>query len=79
MHTFRTVVFSLLILLLLIVGYSYLSGNAWARFPRAEGPAVVGTSGSVETARARGAEVGYGWMPRVTVRVPWALVVVRNT
>ena len=58
MHTLRTVVFSLLVLVLLVIGYSYLSGNAWVRYPRAEGPAPIGTSGSIETARERGAEMG---------------------
>src|SRR6185436_12027519 len=58
MHTLRTVVFSLLVLVLLVIGYSYLSGNAWVRYPRAEGPAAIGTSGSIETARERGAEMG---------------------
>ena len=57
MHPFRAVVLSLLIALVALVGYSYLSGNAWTRFPRIDRDAV-GTSGSVDTARARGAEVG---------------------
>src|SRR4249919_3398842 len=58
MHTLRTVVLSLLVLVLVVMGYSYLSGNAWVRYPRAEAPAPIGTSGSIETARERGAEMG---------------------
>ena len=60
MHTFRAVVLSLLVVLIAFVAFSYLSGAAWSRFPRAIAPAAVGTSGAinVETARERGAEVG---------------------
>jgi hyperosmotically inducible periplasmic protein len=60
MHTFRAVVLSLLIVLIAFVAFSYLSGSAWSRFPRAPQPSAVGTSGAtdVQTARERGAEVG---------------------
>jgi len=56
----RTVVLSLLIVLVGFVAFSYLSGSAWSRFPRAPQPSAVGTSGAIaaETARERGAEVG---------------------
>jgi hyperosmotically inducible protein len=58
MHALRTVVLSLLIVLVAFVALSYLSGNAWMRFPRVETPAAVGTAGSIETARERGAKAG---------------------
>jgi osmotically-inducible protein OsmY len=60
MHTLRVIVLSLLVVLIGVVAYSYLSGTAWSRVPRLDRPATVGTSGtaSVETARERGAEVG---------------------
>ena len=58
MHALRTVVLSLLLVLIAFVAFSYLSGNAWTRFPRVTTPAAVGTAGSVEAARERGAEVG---------------------
>jgi BON domain len=60
MHTFRAVVLSLLIVLIALVAFSYLSGSTWSRFPRATHPAAVGTSGAidVDAARERGAEVG---------------------
>jgi osmotically-inducible protein OsmY len=59
MHTFRAVVLSLLVVLIGFVAFSYLSGSAYSRFPRAPRSAV-GTSGAidVETARERGAEDG---------------------
>jgi hyperosmotically inducible protein len=55
MHALRTVVLSLLVVLVAFVAYSYLSGNG---FRRVESPAAVGTGGSVGTARERGAEIG---------------------
>ena len=58
MHALRTVVLSLLLIFVAFVAFSYLSGNAWTRYPRLETPAAIGTAGSVETARERGAEVG---------------------
>lgn len=58
MQTLRFILLSLLIVVVVVVGYSYLSGNGRLRFPSAAQPAAVGTSGSVETARERGAEVG---------------------
>ena len=60
MQVIRALLVSLLIILVAFVAFSYLSGTAWERFPRASQPAAVGTtgSGSVETARERGAEVG---------------------
>jgi len=60
MQTLRVIVLSLLVVLVGVIAYSYLSGTAWSRVPRHERPGAVGTSGtaSVETARERGAEVG---------------------
>ena len=60
MRTLRAVVLSLLVVIVALVAFSYLSGSAWLRMPRADHPVAVGTtgSGSVETARERGAEVG---------------------
>ena len=60
MQTLRVIVLSLLVVLVGVVAYSYLSGTAGRRVPRLERPGTVGTSGSasVETARERGAEVG---------------------
>jgi hypothetical protein len=60
MQTLRVIVLSLLVVLVGVVAYSYLSGTAGSRVPRLERPGTVGTSGSasVETARERGAEVG---------------------
>ena len=60
MQTLRAVVLSLLVVIVALVAFSYLSGSAWLRMPRADQPAAVGTTGtgSVETARERGAEVG---------------------
>src|SRR3954464_2968304 len=57
MHTFRAFVLSLIVVLIAFVAYNYLSGTAPSRFPRFDPPAV-GTSGSVETARERGADMG---------------------
>jgi len=58
MRTFRALVLSLILVLLAFVAYSYLSGTALARFPRPDSTPAVGTSGSVESARERGAEIG---------------------
>jgi hyperosmotically inducible protein len=60
MQTLRTIVLSLLVVLVAIVAYSYLSGTTWSGVPRIDRPAVAGTTGTatVETARERGAEVG---------------------
>ena len=58
MRTFRAVVLSLLIVLVAFVAFTYLSGNTWTPFPRTERPVAIGTAGSVETAKERGAEVG---------------------
>jgi hyperosmotically inducible protein len=60
MRTLRAVVLSLLIVIVALVGFSYLSGSAWLRVPRVDNPVAVGTTGApnVETARERGAEVG---------------------
>jgi hyperosmotically inducible protein len=40
------------------VAFTYLSGSTWMPFTRADRPATIGTSGSVETAKERGAEMG---------------------
>jgi osmotically-inducible protein OsmY len=58
MRTFRALVLSLIIVLIAFVAYSYLSGTASSRFPRLDTGPAIGTSGSVETARERGAEMG---------------------
>jgi osmotically-inducible protein OsmY len=58
MKTLRTVLLSLLIVLVAFVAFTYLSGGTWTPFARADRPAAIGTSGSVETARERGAEMG---------------------
>jgi osmotically-inducible protein OsmY len=60
MQNLRTVVLTLLVVIVAFVAYSYLSGSAWKGIPGLERPAVVGTTGAstVETARERGAEVG---------------------
>jgi len=57
MRTLRTIVLSLIVIVIAFVAYSYLSGATSLRVPRLNPPAVV-TTGSVETARERGAEVG---------------------
>jgi osmotically-inducible protein OsmY len=59
MRTIRAITLSLVVILLAIVAYSYLSGASWSGVPHSNPPAV-GTTGtaSVETARERGAEVG---------------------
>lgn len=58
MRTFRAVVLSLLLVLVAFVAFTYLSGNTWTPFPRTERPVAIGTAGSVETAKERGADVG---------------------
>ena len=58
MKTLRTVLLSLLIVIVAFVAFTYLSGSTWTPFARADRPAAIGTSGSVETARERGAELG---------------------
>lgn len=58
MNFARALLVSLLIVLVAFVAFSYLTGTAWLRFPRADRPVAVGTSGSVDAARERGAEVG---------------------
>jgi osmotically-inducible protein OsmY len=57
MRTLRAIVLSLIVIVIAFVAYSYLSGATSLRVPRLNPPAV-GTTGSVETARERGAEVG---------------------
>jgi osmotically-inducible protein OsmY len=56
----RAVVLSLLIVIVALVAFSYLSGSAWIHIPGVDRAVAVGTTGtaSVETARERGAEVG---------------------
>jgi osmotically-inducible protein OsmY len=59
MKTIRTIVLSLLVILVAFVAFTYLSGSStWTPFPRAERPVTIGTAGSVETAKERGAEMG---------------------
>jgi hypothetical protein len=58
MKTLRTVLLSLLIVIVAFVAFTYFSGSGWTPFSRADRPAAIGTSGSVETARERGAELG---------------------
>jgi len=59
MRTLRAIVLSLIVIVVALVAYSYLSGATASRIPRSNPPAV-GTTGtaSVEAARERGAEVG---------------------
>jgi len=59
MRTLRATVLSLIVIVVALVAYSYLSGATASRIPRSNPPAV-GTTGtaSVEAARERGAEVG---------------------
>ena len=40
------------------VAFTYVTGGTWTPFTRADRPAAIGTSGSVETAKERGAEMG---------------------
>jgi hyperosmotically inducible periplasmic protein len=58
MKTLRTVLLSLLIVIVAFVAFTYFSGSGWTPFSRTDRPAAIGTSGSVETARERGAELG---------------------
>jgi len=58
MNILRALVLSLLLVIVAVAALGYLGGNPWMRSPRGGRPAAVGTSGSVETARERGAEVG---------------------
>src|ERR1700736_842242 len=58
MKTLRTVLLSLLIVIVAFVAFTYFSGSGWTPFSRTDRPAPIGTSGSVETARERGAELG---------------------
>ena len=58
MRTIRTVLLSLLIVVVAFVAFTYLSGSTWTPFARVDRPAAIGTSGSVETAKERGAEMG---------------------
>lgn len=60
MNFVRALLWSLVIVVVAFVAFGYLSGSDWARFPRADRPAAVGTTGTVnvETARERGAEMG---------------------
>jgi len=57
MRTLRATVLSLIVIVVALVAYSYLSGATASRIPRSNPPAV-GTTASVEAARERGAEVG---------------------
>jgi hyperosmotically inducible protein len=57
----RAVLLSVLIILVAFVAFSYLSGTAYWRYPRANPPSgAVGTTGTINTEKARqaGAEVG---------------------
>ena len=60
MKIVRALLMSLVVVVVAFVAFSYLSGTAGSRFPSADRPAAVGTSGtaSVENARERGAELG---------------------
>jgi osmotically-inducible protein OsmY len=58
MKTLRTILLSLLIVIVAFVAFTYFSGSGWTPFSRTDRPAAIGTSGSVETARERGAEIG---------------------
>jgi len=60
MRTVRALLVSILIVLVAFVAYSYFSGNASWRYPRAPKPGTVGTTGNIDVnaARERGAEVG---------------------
>jgi hyperosmotically inducible protein len=57
----RAVLLSVLIIVIAFVAFSYLSGTAYWRYPRANpSPDAVGTIGTINTEKARqaGAEVG---------------------
>ena len=60
MKVVRALLMSGVIVAVAFVAFSYLSGTAWSRFPRADRPAPVGTTGTVnvQDARERGAELG---------------------
>ena len=60
MQTIRFIVLSLLVVLIAFVALSYFGLSSWSPFPRADRPATVGTTGTIDVdkARARGAEVG---------------------
>jgi hyperosmotically inducible protein len=58
MRTIRTVLLSLIIVVIAFVAFTYLSGSTLMPFTRSDRPAAIGTSGSVETAKERGAEMG---------------------
>lgn len=60
MRATRALLFSIVIVVVALVAYSYLSGSAWSRYPRPQDAEAVGTSGkvNVNAARERGAEVG---------------------
>jgi hyperosmotically inducible protein len=58
MRTLRTILLSLLIVVVAFVAFTYLSGSTWTPFARVDRPAAIGTAGSVETAKERGAEMG---------------------
>ena len=45
MRTLRAVVLSLLIVVVVLIGFSYLSGSAWLRIP-GDRPVAVGTTGT---------------------------------
>ena len=60
MRTVRAVLVTILIILVALVAYSYVSGNASWRYPHAAQPGAIGTTGKVDVnvARERRAEVG---------------------
>lgn len=58
MRTMRTIVLSLLVVLVAFVAFTYLSGSTWTPFPRGERTVEIGTARSVDTAKERGAEMG---------------------
>jgi hyperosmotically inducible protein len=53
----RTLLLSLIVVLAGFVGFFYLSGTPWSRFPRVDRPAETG-SANMEVAKERGAKVG---------------------
>jgi osmotically-inducible protein OsmY len=71
MRTIRALLLSLLIIIVALVAFSYVSGNASWRYPRAQPPGGVGTTGTVDVnaARERGAEVGEKVGEKVAVAV----------
>lgn len=60
MRTVRVLLLSILIILVAFVAFSYLSGTASWRYPRAHQPGGVGTTGAIDVnaARERGGQVG---------------------